>query len=181
MLIENNLLTISVIILSILIGFLTVFFGLKRYFNLDEQGIAAFTIFLSIVFMGGSFIYISEATHVVIEVRADANSNFSHKYNRLIGNWIFNVNDKTINTSELPDYKTVVLNFSEEDLVIEPIIYSKSSTSTNGTRNIITVPAKDFQLFDDVIQYFFDYNKPPKSIKVKSHERETIRYWLHKI
>ena len=181
MLIDDSLLSLLVIAFSGILGFSISFLILKRKFNLDIQAIGVFAIFGSIIIGTGAFVYISYATHVIIEVRKDSNSKFLHSYNRLIGNWIFNVNDKTISTSELPDYETLIINYSEVELIIEPMVYSKSNDYTTRTKDVVKVSSKDYTTFNNVIQYFFDYNKPPKSIKVKNYEHETIRYWLHQM
>lgn len=181
MLIENNLLTFLVIISSGLFGFLLTFFVLKRLLTIEEKGVVAFSIFLTLLFTGGLLLLISSRTSVIIEVRQDSGSKFLHSYNRLIGNWIFNINDKTINTSKLSSYKTLIINYTKNELVIEPVLYSQSKDGYDINRAVITVPSENYMTFNDVIQYFFDNDMPPKSIKIKKYEHNAIRYWLHQI
>ena len=175
----NYLLTIAALIIIPISLYLSHITTSKHYKIWSKEFLAvgfSFSLILSVPIA----LFYSSFSHIVIEVSSDTSNNLRHKKSSLFGNRTFIIGEnKVIDTAELADYTSLIINYTNRDLVISNIIYLKEGNSKNyREEGDLTISGNSYYGFHNNIRYFFDYKKPDEKIREKNYSDFKKEYWL---
>lgn len=166
MLINNTLYTILVILLTALVLVGVTWFVRKKLKNSQSFVIGFFlagVVFVGLLF-GVGRLYIIDAEESVDTYRA-------------FGTFSFEMADGNTITATLHSDSVMVINNSDDDFVLEELIYSNYAGYGGGMYEVDAWSCRSYSLAGNRIHYFFD-DEIDESISTRSNE-PVSRYWLH--